>query len=100
MKCMFIGISGIKNEQMLEGFNIDLNFPCEKISIPQQYNSLANELKNCQIYIQILNNEYYLDIEKKDNKFEIINNEKYKLFFKDLLFEKLPNKQIEKRLKL
>ncbi len=61
MKCMFIGLSGKGKEQMVEGFNLDIEFPKDTITLPNEFKSMVEGIENPQLFIQLFNKEYYLN---------------------------------------
>lgn len=100
MKCMFIGISGSGNEQMIEGFNIDIEFPTDSIKLEENLFKSVENLNKPQLFIQKFNKEYYLDLINKNELFEIIKNSSSQEFFNDYLLNKLKEKEEVKKPKI
>ena len=78
---MFIGISGSGNEQMIEGFNIDIEFPSDSINLPENLFKSVEDLNKPQLFIQNFNKEYYIDLFKKMSYLKLLKT----LIFKNFL---------------
>lgn len=97
---MFIGISGSGNEQMIEGFNVDIEFPSDSIKLPENLFKSVTDLNKPQLFIQNFNKEYYIDLKNKNEIFEVIKNSNFQEFFNDYLLNKLKEKEEVKKPKI